>query len=115
MEWRRRGRVLSETTASHAAAAADDLPKFFIAVGGMVAPRPANVPGYGLRPLSPHPPPSLHILGKKDEMIQPGEGMRFAKLWDGAKVWEHPGKHFVPQNTAACARVAEFLKPFHAC
>ena len=37
---------------------------------GQVAPRPKNLAGYGLSPFA-DPPPSLHIMGAKDEMIQP--------------------------------------------
>ena len=101
-----------------------------------MAPRPKNLAGYGLSPFA-DPPPSLHIMGAKDEMIQPvrpsaplppfvlasspsvplpltrswpqGEGKRLAALFAGSEEWTHSGKHFVPQNTAACKRVAEFL------
>ena len=100
-----------------------------------MAPRPKNLAGYGLS-LFADPPPSLHIMGAKDEMIQPvrpsaplpvlalvsvravlltrwpqGEGKRLAALFAGSEEWTHSGKHFVPQNTAACKRVAEFLAP----
>ena len=40
-----------------------------------------------------------------------GEGKRLAALFAGSEEWTHSGKHFVPQNTAACKRVAEFLAP----
>eukprot|EP01045_Picozoa_sp_COSAG04_P008013 COSAG04_NODE_435_length_14466_cov_135.545486_8_plen_130_part_00 len=41
-----------------------------VLVDDQVAPRPKNLAGYGLSPFA-DPPPSLHIMGAKDEMIQP--------------------------------------------
>jgi hypothetical protein len=53
---------------------------------------------------------SLHIIGKKDAMNPPEQGMKVAEAFGpGASLLEHPGGHTVPLDDGAMKRYLELM------
>lgn len=56
-------------------------------------------------------PPSLHIYGEADQLIEPQKVLELVALWGGpAEAWSHPGGHMLPSSKELRDRVRTFLE-----
>lgn len=57
-------------------------------------------------------PPSMHVYGEADQLIQPAKVLELAALWRGlrAVAWGHPGGHMVPSSKEFRNAVCAFVK-----
>jgi hypothetical protein len=52
----------------------------------------------------------MHVIGKKDAMNPPEQGMKVAEAFGpGASLLEHPGGHTVPLDDSAMKRYLELM------
>lgn len=84
-------------------------PKFIIAVSAFLRPKPLNFPEYASSPLTT---PSLHIIGLQDEYVPPERSLALAEMYPDRTVYQHDGRHVVPQKLVDCAVYRSFLERF---
>ena len=52
---------------------------------------------------------TLHVLGETDDINPPDQARRLAACFDDARVFVHPGGHYVPTDKAAIECYRDFL------
>ena len=58
---------------------------------------------------SPYIYPSLHVIGKNDQLVDPEKSIKFSKCFTESEIAEHSFGHFAPDNWPI-DKICEFLK-----
>lgn len=77
----------------------------FIFMGGFPA-KPSQLPQEHLQNLDVR---SLHLIGSVDTSVPPNLGHSLSECFDDAQVLVHDKGHIVPQQSAVCSTIADFV------